>query len=301
MGLSYGWCGTESNDFIAPILGQPFENNYPFKKFVVESDAPIFQNRLEFFGADGPANTTVNIKIAFQKGKVFDLFKIEKLINRPVIVTKLDSGLYRIIKTNGAIDYTEDELESIRVPVMINGSEMEDVDPGDLAGATDSTLSLQLKFNSLGNLPTPTSTGGGNNEGIVYLMLKKRPSNNTTPPDPRYYQQIIGAEIVSFSQLKLMGAVKDGVLNETHPYVKDRKRITILDLNGLMRYRGVGSTESILSNKGPYDASDFGGFIEKRVDDLATERSTQVLTLAGDSVAPYLEEQFNDHLFTRIT
>ncbi len=296
---TFQWIGTEENEFVPPILGEPFPDIYPFKKFIVSTDAPVFTNSLGFT-AQGPPNTVVNVKVAFQKGKVFDLFKVEKLINRPVIVIKLENGKYRIVKTNGAIDYTESQLEQFRVPVILNGREMVDVDPNNLSAATESTLTLQLRFNSGGGLPTPSPVfGSDNNDGMVYLMLKKRPSSNTTPPDPRYYQQIIGAEIVSFIQLKQRGAVTNGIINENHPYVKDRRRIILLDLNGIMRYRGVGSVESILATKGNFQPENYGGFIEKAVMNSATERTTQILTLVG-GVDVFSEQHFNDHLFTRI-
>ena len=302
------WIGTESHDLIQPILGAPYPNDYPFKKYYLGSNAPIYDNTPNFL-TSGPPNLNVSIRTAIQRGKLYDLSKIERSRTKPLLVVKLFTGEYNIITFNQNLILSEEELEAYRVPIMINGLEMKQIDFTDQDSIDAATLTTRVKFDSSGyTFPeAPESVVPGTyNRGQIYLLIKKQANPNGTPVNPANYSRILGAEIVTFDQLLAKNALelRGGfwALKESSPYMKDKVSITMMESYLYSRYVGVGAATELVSKKGvSFDFDDSSPLLYRKYQESVARqtRYKQVFTFEG-RFGSSAEENFNDHFFCRV-
>jgi hypothetical protein len=302
------WVGTERYDLIAPITGAPNPNDYPFKKYFLESNAPVYENTPNFF-APGPKNVEVKIKIAIQKGNLYDLSGIEKSRDKPLLVVKLSDGTYNVITFNQNLILTEDDLEKYRIPIMINGLEMKKIDFNKQKSVDAATLTTTIKFDQDG-YTLPRGIGDPENlqynRGQIYFLIKKQANPDGTAINPENYSRILGAEIISFDQLMAKNVFeKPGGswrIKEDAPYMKDKVSITLLESFQHSSYIGIGSTNQSLFSKGTsIDIDNISpALLQQRSDDLSGKnRYKQVFVFRG---LPYSFGQlnFNDHFFCRV-
>jgi hypothetical protein len=299
------WIGTEGYDLIKPIIGAPYPNDYPFKKYYLGSNAPIYENTPNFF-APGPKNIEVTIKTAIQKGKLYDISSIERSRNKPLLVVKLSDGRYNVITFNQNLILTEDDLEKYRIPIMINNLEMKQINFNDQKSIDAATLTTTVKFDQDGfTLPTLPESGFFN-RGQIYFLIKKQANPNGTPINPENYSRILGAEIITFDQLMNRNVFeKPGgfwTFKEGSPYMKDKVSITMLQSYTHSRYVGVGSSTDSLFGKGTIpNISNISPFLlQKYRDDISGKnRYRQVFEFKG-GFNSFSEENFNDHFFCRV-
>jgi hypothetical protein len=301
------WVGTPSNDLISPITGVPNPYDYPFKKYFLESDAPIYENRPDpsFFG-NGPKNLEVNLKIAIQKGNLYDISSLERSRSKPILVVKLSDGTYNVITFNQNLILTEDDLEKYRIPIMINGLEMKQIDFNDQKSIDAATLKTTIRFDqdsfTLPALPETVNF----NRGQIYLLIKKQANPNGTPINPENYSRILGAEIITFDQLiaknvfdKLGGfwTIKEGA-----PYMKDKISINMLESYVHSSYIGVGSASQLLFGKGTkIDIADISpALLKKYNDDISGKNKYQQVFQFQASPYSFGQVNFNDHFFCRV-
>ncbi len=302
------WTGTEGHDMIQPILGAPFPNDYPFKKYYLGSDAPIYENSPNFPNM-GPPNLNVSVRTAIQKGKLYDLSKIEKSRTKPLLVVKLFTGEYNIITFNQNLILTEEDLEPYRVPILINGFEMKTLDWADPESIEASTLTTRVHFDSSGSTfpEAPESVSNGTfNRGQIYLLIKKQANPDGTPIIAGNYSRILGAELVTFDQLWAKNVFENRgglfAIKDKNPYMKDKVSITMMESYTHARYEGVGAASILAINKAVGfnldDASPF--FLKAYQESVARQtRYTQIFRFQG-RFGSGDEQNFNDHFFCRV-
>jgi hypothetical protein len=299
------WVGTEIRDLIAPITGAPNPNDYPFKKYFLESNAPVYENTPNFSAA-GPKNVEVKIKIAIQKGNLYDLSSIEKSRDKPLLVVKLSDGTYNVITFNQNLILTEDDLEKYRIPIMINGLEMKKIDFNKQKSVDAATLTTTIKFDQDGyTLPGVPPEDIIYNKGKIYFLIKKQANPDGTPINPENYSRILGAEIISFDQLMAKNVFeKPGGswrIKEDEPYTKDKVFLTMLDSWRHSSYIGIGSANQSIFSKGTsIDIDNISPALLQQYsdDNLGKNRYTQVFRFGSANNS--LGSNFNDHFFCRI-
>jgi hypothetical protein len=286
------WVGTEIRDLIAPITGAPNPNDYPFKKYYLGSNAPVYENS-PFFPFGGPKNLEVIIKIAIQKGKLYDISGIERSRNKPLLVVKLSDGRYNIITFNQNLILTEDDLEKYRVPIMINDLEMKQINFNDQKSIDAATLTTVIKFDQRDG----AALSFDNPRGKIYFLIKKQANPNGTPINPENYSRILGAEIISHDQLM----IKNGI-GENSPYMKDKVSITMLDSSANARYTGMGSASQFLFSKGTFiDIDNISpALLQQYRDDNSGKNTYQQFFEFKGTPYSYGQVNFNDHFFCRV-
>jgi len=301
------WVGTPSSDLISPITGVPNPYDYPFKKYFLESDAPIYENRIDPYFGGGPKNLEVNIKIAIQKGNLYDLSGIERSRNKPLLVVKLSDGRYNIITFNQNLILTEDDLEKYRIPIMINDLEMGQINFNKQKTIDAATLKTTVKFNQDGiTLPTEPPESGGFNRGQIYFLIKKQANPNGTPINPENYSRILGAEIITFNQLLAKNVFEkingNWTIKVDAPYMKDKVSINMLESWVHSSYIGIGSASQLLFGKGTrIDIANISPALLKKYSDDSSgkNRYQQVFQFKSDPRS-FNQTDFNDHFFCRV-
>jgi len=147
-GFQSGWNGNQLRSLNYPMGVMTFQPDHPFKKYFVQSDAPVLDN-IPDVNYLGPKNGTVNIQIAIQQGFIFDISKIERDKKRPAIVSKLRDGRYRVLTSNKNLVLTHEQMMEYAVPVRINGRVMQPLNLDDLAASTN-LLTVKSKFDNWG-------------------------------------------------------------------------------------------------------------------------------------------------------
>ena len=300
------WVGTENDDLISPITGIPNPIDYPFKKYFLESDAPIYENRPDPYFGNRPKNLEVNIKIAIQRGKLYDISSIERSRTKPLLVVKLSDGTYNIITFNQNLILTEDDLEKYRIPIMINGTEMKQIDFKDQKTVEAATLKTTIKFDQDG-LPFPIYPENSSyNRGRIYFLIKKQANPDGTPINPENYSRILGAEIITFDQLMAKNVFEkpDGFwkIKEEAPYMKDKVSINMLDSYIHSSYIAIGSASQLLFTKGTeIDINNISPALLKKYSDdqSGKNRYQQVFRFQVDPYS-FNQTDFNDHFFCRV-
>lgn len=299
------WVGTERNELIAPIIGAPYPDDYPFKKYYLESNAPIYENTPNFL-VPGPKNLEVTIKVAIQRGKLYDISSIERSRTKPLLVVKLSDGTYNIITFNQNLILTEDDLEKYRIPIMINGTEMKQIDFKDQKSIDAATLTTTIKFDQDGYALPKEPENINYNRGQIYLLIKKQANPDGTPINPENYSRILGAEIISFDQLMAKNVFeKTGGswrIKEEAPYMKDKVSITLLESWENSSYSGLGSATELIFSKGTtIDINSISpDLLQEYRDDISGKnRYRQIFQFKGTSSSSDLKD-FNDHFFCRV-
>lgn len=281
-----GW-HYDSTDFNVPIEGTRLPLNYPFKKYWISDDAPVYPETPNFSSL-GPPNLKVNFKIGVQKGNLYDLSLIAPSIYRPLLVSKLKNGNYRIITFTGAVEKTIEELEYLRVPISMNGALMNTVNFEE--EVSDSLLfNLQVIFDKSG-----MTDFRFHNPGQIYLLIKKHLNSSNEK-----FSRLVSAELVSYLQLQSRGVFNSkGIFNPAHSYLKDKTMILFFDLNLKVRYFGVGSLKGDLRGVYPFESpyEDLGiGFKESYE---GQTKYIQQLSRTHSQQTP--QDNFIDHIFTRL-
>lgn len=303
------WTGTENSDLIQPIRGSPYPKDYPFKKYFLESDAPVFEDLPNFISANGPPDLEVNIKVAIQMGNLYDLSLIEKSKTKPLLVVRLGDGNYNIITFNQNLILSEEELEDYRVPILINGKEMKPIDWEKQDSIDAATLTVGVKFNRDGYIMPEAPEGfftGEFNRGQIYLLIKKQANTDGSPVNPANYSRILQAEIVTFEQLKKQNALTDRsgywALKEGGRYMKDKTSYLMMESYTKAQYVEVGAAYLYVSNKGvAYDPADSSPFLQKEYHESLSRKGSYRQTFSfavGTRTDP--GENFNDHFFCRV-
>jgi len=193
-GITVGrdWAGTEQGEQILPVLGNPFPSTYPFKITKLSDDAKIFNNEKSYFS---PPDQEIKIKVAVEMGYVYDLSRLEKSKNKPLLVTKMKNGNYKVIDFVKTTIYTPKDLEAYRIPVILNGKEMKPIDFNDPKSIAAATLEVTVKTNSLGQF---VYSGADEilNPGMIFFAftIGTRIEGNYTP--------ISKLELLSYAQAK---------------------------------------------------------------------------------------------------
>ncbi len=290
-----GWAGSQQEPFMGPIGKQPFDNTFPFKKYLISTDAPVLENTRDFVVRPAPPNLVANSKIAIQKGNIYDLSRIERSRNRPIMVSKLSNGSYRIITSNKDLTLTESQLSEYRVPLLINGKEMKDLDLKSPASINANSLTVRVTYNSFGQ---PKGTDDID-EGQIHLLIQRQRDVVENVRDPNYYSRILGAELISSLQLREKRVIDfAGKLIPDHPYLKYKDRILFLEGRSAFGYVGVGSMRYLFDNVVATDLDNYSPFFQEQYRESLNATRTQVYTaLPNGSIN---ETSFHDHIFIRI-
>jgi hypothetical protein len=144
--------------FISPTNGESFPNSYPFKKFLISTNAPTFE------GPGSPKNLTINIKIGIEKGDIYDLSRISNLRARPLIISEKRDGSYVVVKDSITQKYTKQELEPFRAPLFINSAKMESFNS---LNPDKNSLTVTLEYDNNGSQKI-------NDKSKIFLVIQKR-------------------------------------------------------------------------------------------------------------------------------
>lgn len=291
-----GWAGSQQEPFVGPIGQQPFDKDYPFKKYLVDTDAPVLTNTKDFVVSFAPPNSLINSKIAIQKGNIYDLSRIERSRNRPIMVSKLLNGSYRIITSNKDLTLTENELSEYRVPLTINGKDMQTLNLDSPSSISANSLAIRVKYGA-GGLPSNVSPV---DESKIHMLIQRQKDVVDGVRDPNYYSRILGVELISSIQLRERRVIDFyGNLVRDHSYLKHKDRITFLDGQASLRYLGVGSLRNIFDNAGTTaDLDDYSDFFQKQYKASIAAQRTQVYQALPDG--PVDGTCLHDDLFLRI-
>jgi hypothetical protein len=294
--FNLGWEGNQQNSLIEPTGRQPFEPDYPFKKYFIGSDAPVLEDTKDFV-RQGPPGLSVNVKIAIQMGKIYDLSQIERSRNRPILVSRLKSGKFRVITSNKDLLLSEDEMDQYRVPLSINDKIMKPMNLAIKEEVEANTLNVRFL---LGPDAIPKYKGNGLDEGQAYIFLKKQNNGQSET----YYSKILSAEIVTYVQLRAKRVIDfNGNLVADHTFLRDKIRMDFLDIYPKMGYRGVNSMREILGlGVGGVPLDNYGEFFKDQYLKNIAAPHTQIFGVLPGNTSTALRgnENVHDHLFLRV-
>lgn len=271
-GQSVRWFGTE-NKLIRPILGAPFPNDYPFKIYQIQNDAPVFEGEsVSFF----PKNLTINVKLAIQKGFLYDVSKIEPFKNNPLLITKRQDGKFRVITGGSSEDYELADFEAYRIPIFLNGKEMKTIDFSKPESVNDASLLIKIEYKN-GIIQGSFNSYG---ESQIFIVLTLTGGNSTR------FKNITRADLMSYSQIKARGS---GFL---------LRKTVIPFFSGFTaaRYDTLGSPYGSYEFK----AADAAGFSKLTEEELKKKKIYQYYFDLRAGTATDTVENFYDHIFLRV-
>lgn len=289
------WFGGEPS-LVSPIKGDILPVSYPFKKYFLETDAPILENSRPLRGFGLP-NSTVNIKIGIEKGDVYDLSRLEQERQKPIVATKRKDGSVRVITSSRNLSLTPAQLSAYKVPVIINGKPIEKF---DFEKPEKNSLTLQLQFDASGNYVF-------NEKGKIWLLITRQKFSENIEVQSREqrlkFSKILSVEIISFQQLKAKGVfdAKDQI-NLRHPYLANKELFTFLNLIPKMGYIPLSNLSNIIREygfQGGVDLSLYGNYFNKLYQESRNQSNTFVFSIFRDVNSPPAENYIDD-IFIRI-
>lgn len=298
IGSSFRGFGVELD---TPMRGVPNESDYPFKKYFLESDAPIF-TETSSFSAGGPKKFTINnVKIAIQKGNIYDLSKIQSAKDVPLVVTKLRNGKYNLMRGSQFSTLEKKDLDNIRVPITINSSIMKDYDSEN---PFPNTLISKFFFDSSGQPDLNKSY-----QMSFYLVLRKlrffEDEGKQRAEEEKRFSTITAAELLSYSQLKAKGVYnsRDEFVSDSG-YLRDRILIKFFDLTFRFSYFGINDLSQFAFNQreqGNIELSDYSEIFQEQYNQSLEMKTTQVFgPKALNGPVGGEDDSFIDDIFIRI-
>jgi hypothetical protein len=292
--IDNGWL-SRNQSFDSPLRGVENPSDYPFKKYFINSDAPVFEDSPSF--PAGPPNLIIrNVQVAIQQGSIYDLSRIEDSKTRPLIINKLRNGTFKIFTGSRTLVYEKKDFDRMRVPITINSSLMKPLDFKDYA---PNTLSSEFFFNEEGSVDLEKAY-----RMTFYLLLKKsRFANDQSEQlseEQKRFSRIISAEIISYKQLKGRGVFNSSdQFVQSAPYMKDKILVDFFNLSSSFSYYGVGKLSQIPIGKlsSGFNLSEFDSVFRKEYLKSLTGRSTQIFGM-NKSFTKGLS--FIDDLYIRI-
>ncbi len=276
--------------FISPINGESFSSSYPFKKFLISTDAPAFD------GPGNPKNLTINIKVGIEKGDIYDLSKISNLRARPLMVSEKRDGSYVVVKDSTTQKYTKQGLENFRVPLFINSGKMESFDS---LNPDKNSLTVSIEYDNNGNQKI-------NDKSKIFLVIEKRrfSQNNSiqTAEEREKFSTLVGAELLSFSQLKARGAYdSNDVFQPNSNFMKNKVRYLFMDAYPKMGYVSIGALHEIMQDQsgGGLDLGNYSEYVRKAYLKSLETPETRIFSLFRDNQVPPVEN-YNSDIFIRI-
>ncbi len=300
LGYYSDWVGNQLMSLNYPMGIMTFKDDHPFKKYFIQSDAPVLEN-VKDVNYLGPRNGEVNIQVAIQQGFIYDISRIERNKNRPAIVMKLRDGRYRVMTANKNLVLTSEQMADYAIPVKINGKNMQTLDFENLQ-VSPSKLTVKSKFDVWGQ-PSVIDVY----EGRIYLLIERQKDVIPGRRDPDYYSRILGAEIITGQQLRTKRAIDEyGNFDFEHHYLQHKDILTFLDVAGRFGYVGVGSMRYVFEGE-EAQFENYSDFFKKTYqDNVKTPKDHFFTVLPGAARGGSLFgggggiEEMCDHLCIRI-
>jgi len=279
------WAGTEQNEQIYPVLGQPFKSSYPFKITKLSDDSRIFSNTNPFFQ---PPNQEIKIKVAIEMGYLYDLSRLEKIKGKPLLVTKLNNGNYKIIDFLKTTIYTPKDLEPYRIPVILNGMEMKPIDFTDQRSIDRATLEITVKSNSSGQF-LYNGVEEVINPGMIFFAFSLGAKREG------FYTPIVKAEILSHAQAKEKSGRPD--LNDS-VYLKNKYLMILFSSYNNSGYSPLFSFDETYFSKNTDPGIETISPLSAKIRNEATNYK-HIFQLKARGI-PGNVGGFSDHIFVRL-